>query len=125
MTEPGWERVCAVDELPDGEHRMLRVGRRSIGVFNVRGRFYAFLDRCPHAGAPLCSGRVTGMAVARGPGFNVAWERDHEVLRCPWHAWEFELETGRSVSNPRIRARIYPTRVVDGHVLVQAKGSAP
>jgi 3-phenylpropionate/trans-cinnamate dioxygenase ferredoxin subunit len=125
MTDAGWERVCAVDELADGEHRILRVGRRSIGVFNVRGRFYAFLDRCPHAGAPLCSGRVTGMAVARGPGFNVAWERDREVLRCPWHAWEFELETGRSVSNPRIRARVYPTRVVDGHVLVQAKGSRP
>lgn len=115
---PRWQPVCSLDELPPGSRRIVEVGGRSIGVFNVRGRLYAFLNRCPHAGAPLCIGRVTGMAEARGPGFDVEWTRDAELLRCPWHAWEFELATGRSVSDPRIRARSYRVRARDGQVVV-------
>jgi nitrite reductase/ring-hydroxylating ferredoxin subunit len=112
-------RVCAVEELPPGDRLIVQVGRHSVGVFNVDGRDFAFRNRCPHAGAPLCLGRVTGMVEARGPGYDVAWIRDRELLRCPWHAWEFELETGRSVSNPRIRAKTYAVRVEDGHVTLE------
>ena len=111
-------RVCAVDELPDGSSRIVGAGTLSIGVFNVDGSYFAFLNRCPHAGAPLCRGRVTGLAVARGPGFDIEWTRDRELLRCPWHAWEFELATGRSISDPRIRAKTYRVRVEDGEILV-------
>jgi nitrite reductase (NADH) small subunit len=114
-------RVCAVEELPPGDRVIVQVGRHSVGVFNVDGRYFAFMNRCPHMGAPLCLGRVTGMVEARGPGYDVAWIRDGELLRCPWHAWEFELETGRSVSNPRIRAKTYPVRVEDGHVTLEVR----
>jgi nitrite reductase (NADH) small subunit len=112
-------RVCSVEKLPPGSSTIVTVGRHSIGVFNVDGEYFAFLNRCPHAGAPLCRGRVTGMAVARGPGFDVEWVRAGELLRCPWHAWEFELATGRSVSDPRIRAKTYAVHVEDGQVMVE------
>lgn len=112
------QRICSVEELPSGASTIVSVGRHSIGVFNVGGRYFAFLNRCPHAGAPLCRGRITGMAVARGPGFDVVWERDGELLRCPWHAWEFELETGRSVSSARIRAKTYEVVVIQDEIYV-------
>jgi nitrite reductase/ring-hydroxylating ferredoxin subunit len=114
----GEERVCAVDELPEGGVLLVERGRHSVGVFRVDGRYYAVLNRCPHMGAPLCLGRVTGMAEARGPGFDVTWTRAGELLRCPWHAWEFELASGRSVSDPRVRVRTYPVRVDGDEVLV-------
>lgn len=120
---PGLQRICSVDELPPGASTIVAVGRHSVGVFNVDGHLFAFLNRCPHAGAPLCRGRVTGMAVAHGPGFDVAWEREGELLRCPWHAWEFELETGRSVSTPRIRAKTYKVLVIGDEIYVET-GSA-
>lgn len=112
-------RVCSVEELPDASCKIVVVGGHSIGVFNVGGDYFAFLNRCPHAGAPLCLGRVTGMAFARGPGFDIDWVRTGELLRCPWHAWEFELATGRSVSNPRIRAKTYPVRVDGDDIVIE------
>jgi 3-phenylpropionate/trans-cinnamate dioxygenase ferredoxin subunit len=38
--------------------------------------------------------------------------KDGEVLVCPWHCWEFDITTGRSVFNPnRVRVRSYPVTV--------------
>ncbi len=40
--------------------------------------------------------------------------RRGEILRCPWHAWEFDLRTGRSVGEPaRFGLRRFPTEVAD------------
>jgi nitrite reductase/ring-hydroxylating ferredoxin subunit len=40
------------------------------------------------------------------------------VLRCPWHGWEFEISTGQSFAERRIRARTYRTAIEDGRVVV-------
>jgi 3-phenylpropionate/trans-cinnamate dioxygenase ferredoxin subunit len=40
------------------------------------------------------------------------YERGGEILRCPWHGWEFDLRDGRSVVDPeRTRVRSYPVEV--------------
>ncbi len=41
------------------------------------------------------------------------------VIACPWHGWEFDLRTGRAVSDPRYRVRTFPVRVEAGRVLVE------
>ena len=46
--------VARVSELPPGARRIVEIGRRSIGVFNVNGKLYALRNACPHQGAPLC-----------------------------------------------------------------------
>ena len=52
--------ACAVRDVPPGERRIVEIEGRSIGVFNVDGRFYALHNGCPHKGGPLCEGRVGG-----------------------------------------------------------------
>lgn len=104
-------RVCPVGDLPPGEVRIVEVEGRSIGVFNVHGRFHALRNVCPHKLAPLCLGPITGVATADRPG-EVTLERAGEVVRCPWHGWEFDIITGRSVFNPhRVRVKTYPVIV--------------
>jgi len=40
------------------------------------------------------------------------WGREGEVLRCPWHGWEFDITSGRSIFNPhRVRVRTYEVTV--------------
>ena len=60
--------VAAVGEIAEGERKLVNVEGREIGVFNVKGEFYALLNRCPHAGASLCRGTVIGLAESDRPG---------------------------------------------------------
>ena len=91
--------VARVDEIAPGDSRMVTVRGREIGVFNVKGAFYAFANKCPHEGAPLCRGRVVNLVEASEPGrYRVS--RRGELLRCPWHGWEFDLRTGQSWCDP-------------------------
>ena len=103
--------VARVSELPPGERKIVTVAGRSIGVFNVRNQFYALRNACPHQGAPLCVGSIQGTAMSSRPGEYV-WGREGEILRCPWHGWEFDITTGRSVFNPhKVRVRSYDVSV--------------
>lgn len=105
--------VCPIDELPPGERRIVEVEGRSIGVFNVDGDLRALTNVCPHQRAPLCEGELTGTTEADGVD-EVAWTRDGEVLRCPWHGWEFDVTTGESVFNPhRWSVTTYETDVLE------------
>ena len=49
-----------------------------------------------------------------GPG-EYARGTDGEIIRCPWHGWEFDVRTGRSWFDPeRTRVRSYRTGVRSG-----------
>ncbi len=99
--------VGRISEVPPGARKIVEVAGRSIGVFNVAGRFFALRNRCPHQAAPLCLGAIKGMAMPCKPGEYI-WGREGEILRCPWHGWEFDIMTGRSIFNPhKTRVRSY------------------
>jgi nitrite reductase/ring-hydroxylating ferredoxin subunit len=103
--------VARMSELPPGQRRIVEAEGRSIGVFNVHGRFYALRNSCPHQAAPLCQGAIKGMAMPGKPS-EYAWAREGEILRCPWHGWEFDITAGRSVFNPhKTRVKIYEVTV--------------
>jgi nitrite reductase/ring-hydroxylating ferredoxin subunit len=109
--------VCAAAELAPGERRIVEVAGRSIGVFNVGGRFYALHGGCPHRGGALCAGRITGTVLPTTER-SFAYGREGEIVRCSRHGWEFEIATGRALADPRVRARTYPVSVEAGRLVV-------
>lgn len=116
----GRHAIGTLDEFPPGSARIVEVRGRSIGVFNVDGRFYAMRNVCPHHGAPLCLGRVTGRMLPSRP-YEYEYGQEGEILRCPWHGYEFSLQDGRSLLHPEtLRARSYPVEVESGEVFVYA-----
>lgn len=119
MTSHKEERVfiCEAETLPPGARLVREIAGRSIGLFNVRGRFYALHNRCPHRGGPVCLGPVTGTALPSDV-LRYAYGREGEIVRCAWHGWEFDIATGRAVVDPTVRARTYPVEVKDGRVYV-------
>lgn len=103
--------VATVDEIPPGQRKIIEIGGRSIGVFNVSGEFFALRNTCPHQGGPLCQGQLSGFLEARVPG-EYRYTRKGEILRCPWHGWEFDVKTGQSWFDPaRTRVRSYEVSV--------------
>ena len=103
--------VGTTAEIGPGQRKIVEVNGISIGVFNVNGTYYALRNRCPHQGAPLCLGSLKGTALPSQPGEYV-WAREGEILRCPWHGWEFDVTTGRSVCSPyQVRVRAYDVTV--------------
>jgi 3-phenylpropionate/trans-cinnamate dioxygenase ferredoxin subunit len=110
--------VCATSEIPIGEKRIVETDGFSIGVFNIKGKFYAIKNVCPHAGAPLCEGHIQ---TTHRPGevgeFDPALEG--RVLRCPWHGWEFDIVTGKGLYDRNSRVATYPVEVdEDGNIVV-------
>ena len=74
--------VATLGEIPPGGRKIAEVEGRSIGVFNLNGRFFALLNRCPHQGGPLCLGQQSGLLQARVPG-EYRYTRIGEIVRCP------------------------------------------
>jgi 3-phenylpropionate/trans-cinnamate dioxygenase ferredoxin subunit len=54
-----------------------------------------------------------------GPG-SYCYSRPGEIIRCPWHGWEFDVRTGQSWCDPdRVRARRYAVSVEPGARLAE------
>ncbi|MDA1016585.1 MAG: Rieske 2Fe-2S domain-containing protein [Planctomycetota bacterium] len=78
----------------DGEANVVKIRDQRIAVFLVDGRYFAINNRCPHAGAALGRGEVTGTSVS-----------------CPLHHWQFDLESGQCPQSPGTSAVTFPVRV--------------
>jgi nitrite reductase/ring-hydroxylating ferredoxin subunit len=114
--------ICSVDELEPGQTKIVDIHNRSIGVFNVSGNFFALANLCPHAGGPLCRGQVTGTSVADRP-YTVSWQRAGEIVRCPWHSWEFDIATGKTLTDPTRSVRTFKTVVKNGRLYIETGAS--
>ena len=98
--------VAGVNEVGPGVGRIIVAGGMEIGLFAVGDGYRAYRNLCPHAGAPICRGEITRNADAQ------------QILRCPWHAWEFDLATGESLTYVGCRLDSFPVEVIDGQLVV-------
>jgi nitrite reductase/ring-hydroxylating ferredoxin subunit len=110
-----------LETLDPGSKRCVNVAGVDVVVIRTKdGRVHALRDRCPHAGAKLSYGRVLSMVVTGESGSGYALNEDVTGIRCPWHALEFDLETGRCFADPkRFRVRVYEVTVEDGMVSLE------
>jgi nitrite reductase/ring-hydroxylating ferredoxin subunit len=95
-------RVAGVGEIADGQGRVVDVAGRTLALFNVGGTFYAIDNSCPHRGGPLGEGDV-----------------EDGIVVCPWHAWRWDVRTGRNANNPAVTVACYPVSVEGGGVFVE------
>ena len=111
--------VARAGDVAPGTSVVVSVKGRDIGIFNLDGEYFALANRCPHAGGPLCQGRIVALVQSEGPG-HYRLERHQEFLRCPWHGWEFDIRTGQSWCDPNsTRARQFAITVAPGAQLVK------
>jgi len=111
--------VARAADIPPGSRKLVKVGAREIVIFNIKGELFALSDKCPHRGGSLSRGRLTGVVSSTAPG-TYDYTRPDEIIRCPWHGWEFDVRTGRSWCDPqRLRLMNYAVTVEPGAKLVE------
>jgi 3-phenylpropionate/trans-cinnamate dioxygenase ferredoxin subunit len=98
--------IATAAELPPGQRKIVTIAGREIGVFNLNGSFYALRNVCPHRNGPLCYGRLRPLVVSPGV-YQLDHEREDEILKCPWHQWEFDIKTGQALYDPNLRVKTY------------------
>ena len=111
--------VATVAEIPPGTKKLVTVNGRPIAIFNLNGDFHGLFNLCPHQGGSLSDGLITGLLESESPG-TFRYTRKGEIIRCPWHGWEFDIRTGKSHCSPtRIRTRAYKVETEPGAALVE------
>ena len=100
--------VAPTGDIPPGNRKLFVIKGRPIAIFNLGGEYFGLLNRCPHQGGSLCDGVVDRPAgIVASPG-HYTYSRQGEIVRCPWHGWEFDIRTGQSYCDPeRIRTKAY------------------
>src|SRR5260370_22482274 len=98
--------VGSVDRFPPGKPSYVEISGKDVCVVRtLSDRFYAVKNRCPHQGAPLCLGEVDGAFVSPAPGV-FEFSTDYHVIRCPYHGYEYDLETGRPAFVTGVKQRV-------------------
>lgn len=107
--------VTSTDQLQEGDRVIVEVKGREIAVFRIDDEFYALLNYCVHQGGPGCEGRIAGTLVEKEDG-ELGYDRDNELVSCPWHGWEYDIKTGEHLANSRYRIPTYEVVQTDGDV---------
>lgn len=97
-------KVCLKSEIKDGSGKVVDVNGKQIAVLNHNGEFFAIDNTCAHMQGPLGEGSCS----------------DGKVT-CPWHGWEYDLETGKNTFDENIKLNTYEVRVKEEDVLVNPK----
>ncbi len=103
MTSPDFIPAFNVCDLPAEGFKPVEIQGHSFLIGRLYNQLFAWVDRCPHAGAPLRIGKRHG-----------------EELTCARHGWTFNLLSGQSVpeNNPEFALTPVPVKIEGDHVLV-------
>jgi len=94
--------VCFATALPPGTCRRFALPNgEELAIYNVNGEYYATDNFCPHRGAALSDGAVTG-----------------HIVECSWHGWRFDVRTGECLTVTE-KLRTYEVMVSEGMLLVE------
>ncbi|MDF1856180.1 Rieske (2Fe-2S) protein [Pseudooceanicola sp.] len=97
--------VAKVADFADTDRKLVEVKGRPIVIFKLGEEWFGMLNRCPHQGGSLCAGHLISQVDSDRPG-DYRLSRRGEILRCPWHGWEFDIRTGEACARPgKFRAR--------------------
>lgn len=99
--------LCNKDDVQRGTRTVIEVKRRSLVlVCTPDGKYHAIRNICPHEGAQLALGQFGGTLVPSEVGV-YEYGREGEIVRCPWHGYEFDVTNGCSLHDESTRVSHY------------------
>lgn len=100
--EAGWVALTTVDQIPDGEIIAVEVEGLKLILTRFEEQVKAYRNSCTHLAMPLDQGEVKD-----------------GILTCPFHHFQYRLETGECLTAPEMSLQPYPVKRVGERVLVR------
>lgn len=99
-------RAASRSELPEDQGTVVHVGERSIALYRVGDRVYAYPNECLHRGGPVGEGLVVD-----------------GIVTCPWHGRRYDITTGACLNDPALGSLEAIPVTLDGDVVLVDVGS--
>jgi nitrite reductase/ring-hydroxylating ferredoxin subunit len=98
-------KVALLSELPEGSSKIVKVKNSKVALFHFHGKITAIGNACLHKGGPLGLGCV---------------EEKHgsTYVTCPWHGWEYNIETGKAPPGYKDQQSVYEIKIEDDVILI-------
>lgn len=100
-------KVARLSQLPANSLTEVVVGGDPYALCNIDGRVTAISGTCLHRGGPLGQGALHGNNVV-----------------CPWHAWEWNCQTGANDFNPSQKVATYAVQLEGDDILLEVPDRA-
>ncbi|MCL6592984.1 MAG: Rieske (2Fe-2S) protein [Alicyclobacillus sp.] len=101
--------VCHLSDLREREPLTVSLGNIEVGVIRNNGQLFAYENRCPHQGGPVCLGDVFHKVLLQlredGSVIRETVSDTEFRLVCPWHGIEYDLATGVCPFDAQFRLR--------------------
>jgi len=104
-TEGELREVGVVTDFDSTDRIQTTVDGKPISVIQFDDEYFAVENVCAHDGGPVGTGRVQGSLEGEWPGSGEHLEcsySDEPAIACPWHGYEYDLETGNLLADDEI-----------------------
>jgi len=119
------QTVCRTNELVPGGIISGQVGPIPVVVVRATdGTLHAMVAKCLHQGGPLDKGRLYEHVTAEDIGEYIP-EKNCEILKCPWHGYEYDIRTGCVLTDPSRRLQQFNVREEGDEVVVELAPPTP
>jgi nitrite reductase/ring-hydroxylating ferredoxin subunit/multimeric flavodoxin WrbA len=110
--EKMFEKVGDLQDIPNNSSKIVTVGKAKVALFHHKGKLTAISNACLHKGGPL--------------GLGVVEEKyDGVYVNCPWHGWEYNIETGSAPPGYKDQQAVYEVKVEEGVVYISTQPVVP
>lgn len=91
------------ENFPEGQGTLVEKEEKKIAVFNQKGKLFAIDHVCLHNQGPIADGLVD----------------ENNIVTCPWHGWQYNIETGENQSDKNMKLTTYKVTEKDGKVFLE------
>lgn len=100
--EGDWAAAGSLEELAEGETRILEVEGHSVLLSRFGERVTCFENACAHMGMAMDGGEI-----------------EAGLITCPYHGFQYSLESGECLTAPEVQLQPHGVRVVGRRIEVR------
>jgi nitrite reductase/ring-hydroxylating ferredoxin subunit len=112
--------ICEATQLGPGQMVSGKLGPMPIVVIRTSdGELYGLLDKCLHQGGQLSRGKLMAATDCTPGECDYQITEGREIVKCPWHGYEYDVKTGETLFDPDRRLRTFKVHEEDGQIVAE------